>query len=162
MNNTKQIAIIAIIAALPFTAMADYTYTQTHIPQVEPGGIVKVGLGGPYATIEPTTADETHIATTAYVKGAYNDTIIGINDLFFTKQASLYDYDDDADEEVAVESYLVTSVNDVSRLGQLVSGMAVKNAIADVNTTISNKRVEIYTTWDDDTAKQQVAFVNAQ
>ena len=38
----------------------------------------------------------------------------------------------------------------------------VQSDVSSVQTALNNKRVEIYTTWDDDTAKQQVAFVNAQ
>lgn len=82
----KQIASIAIIAALPFTANANFEmgnydiHYVTSPASVETNGIATlVDDDAPYATAELTADDETHIATTAYVKGAYNDAIAAIN-----------------------------------------------------------------------------------
>ena len=43
----------------------------------------------PYVTVTPSTADESHIATTAYVKGAYNDAIAAVNKVDSDKQGKL-------------------------------------------------------------------------
>lgn len=72
----KIILSIAIIVALPFVVMAD--------PQVGPaeysGNNPVVATGdAPYATAEITNDDKTNIASTAYVKDAYNDTIAAVN-----------------------------------------------------------------------------------
>ncbi len=138
--------------------MADYQ-TVAGPAKVPYNGTIKIATGIPaYATIDPTQDDETHIATTAYVKGAYNDVIVAINRVQRdADNAQLYiDYDGDMSDVEPADQYILTSLDGLaSDSTRLVTGGAVKTAL-------EAKRVEIWTTWDDDTAKQQVAFVNAQ
>ncbi len=88
----KRIASIAIIAALPFAATAEQTIVTTQTPAAvgANGTVKKAATTGPYVTNEPTVADQTHIATTAYVKGAYNDAIAAVNKVNDSKQDQLY------------------------------------------------------------------------
>ena len=160
---------LAVIATLPLTAHADITYVQTDTPAfVGKSGTANIATDTPpYEIAEITNDDATHIASTAYVKGAYNDAIAGMNkayDIFQyyidTKQPSLY-YMNNGNRH-NIDTQIQKDLANVTNDDQLVNGMAVKNAINGVSSELGNKRVEIYTTWDDDTAKQQVAFVNAQ
>ena len=171
--HTKRIAIIAIIAALPFTAMAgyfeeayNYTYTNVQTPaQVPDNGTVKQApRERAYQTSEPTVADQTHIATTAYVKGAYNDTIAAINAVAHDvseRQSLIITMVDN--EIIGIDNHTVqpddVASGDLSNLsnGQIMTAAAVGTAI---DSFVGNKRVEIYTTWDTND-KTQVAFVNA-
>lgn len=106
------------MATLPFGAMAE--------GQIGPDGNLEYGQAvrasqDPYYDVATIGEyDDQHIATTAYVKGAYNDTIAAINTLNGIVEKK---YDDliDAAGFIAEE-------------------------------VVSNQRVRIYTTWDDDTA----------
>lgn len=149
---------IAIIAVLPFDARAS---TSAII----------------------TNDDKQHIATTAYVKGAYNEAFENIalveSSVNYITDVSLWEKQDklvwsDPEGEVDdmdLDTSILTSVDDAEYPNQLVSGLGVKNAIDDVNdaimavdTKIDNKRVKIYTTWDNDTdaATTLVPFATAQ
>ncbi len=92
MRANKIILSMAVAAALPFTANATQTIVQTQTPAAvgANGTVKKAATGGPYVTNEPTAADQTHIATTAYVKGAYNDAIAAVNKVDDSKQDKLY------------------------------------------------------------------------
>ena len=92
MKNTKQTLLsIAIIAALPFNANATGpAYYSGNSP-------VMASTTGPYQTATIGEHDDEHIATTAYVKGAYNDTIAAVNRLrgdTSEKQDQLFTGDD--------------------------------------------------------------------
>ncbi len=170
MKATKTLLSIAVIAALPITTMAEINYVGSQTPAYvgNNGLAIMTTSGGPYATIEPTAADESHIASTAYVKGAYNDTIAAINYVDFQvqkKQEQLGLYDSEDEETIGYMLQDVqSSLNDVDNVFQLVNGMAVKNAVNAVDTKIDNQRVTIYTTWDDDSANatMQVELSTAQ
>ena len=103
MKNTKNTLLsIAIIAALPFTANADYTYNYVNAPaRVGYNGTVNITNGpGPYQTATIGEHDDEHIATTAYVKGAYNDAIAAVNRVISDtsdKQDQLFLGDDPTD-----------------------------------------------------------------
>ena len=102
---------LLIITVLPFTAYAvgpatDYSDNPV-IADDDPY----------YATAEVTVADQGHIATTAYVKGAYNDTIAAVNN---------------------VNAY-------VESIDEKLNGY--QGEVHDLSTTVDNKRVQIYTTW---------------
>ena len=82
MKNTKiTLLSIAIIAALPFAANATQTIVETNTPAAvgANGTVKKAAATGPYQTATIGEHDDEHIATTAYVKGAYNDAIAAVN-----------------------------------------------------------------------------------
>ena len=54
------------------------------------GTVKKAAASGPYQTATIGEHDDEHIATTAYVKGAYNDSIRAVNKLDSDKQDTLY------------------------------------------------------------------------
>ena len=89
--NIKQIASIAIIAALPFAANAAQTIVTTNTPAAvgANGTVNRAATSGPYQTATIGEHDDEHIATTAYVKGAYNDAIAAVNKVDDDKQAKL-------------------------------------------------------------------------
>ena len=64
---------LLLIAVLPFTAYAVGPASD------ESDNPVIADDGAPYVTTTITDNDRGHIATTAYVKGAYNDTIAAVN-----------------------------------------------------------------------------------
>lgn len=80
--KTKSILSIAIIAALPITVNAQnisgamYT-APTAADTNHPAPTTQANA--PYGRIDIDTADQEHIATTAYVKGAYNSAIAAVN-----------------------------------------------------------------------------------
>ena len=192
--NTKQILSLAILATLPFTAHA----TDPVGPAAGPanGTPVIATASAPYVTQTPTADDATHIASTAYVKGAYNDAIAAVNKVDADKQDQLMNMESTPNpisNNVASSNSLGTSMEIVG--SEIVrQGMVGENASneithmkqwmesklgADLDTIlptletvnellrgagdkIGKKRVEIYTTWENDNAKQQVAFVDAR
>ncbi len=89
--NIKQIASIAIIAALPFAANAAQTIVTTQTPAAVGvnGTVNQAATSGPYQTATIGEHDDEHIATTAYVKGAYNDAMAAVNKVDDDKQVKL-------------------------------------------------------------------------
>ena len=85
MKTKTAILSIAIIAALPFNANA------TGPAQYSGNSPVMASTTGPYQTATIGEHDDEHIATTAYVKGAYNDTIAAVNKVDSEKQVKLKD-----------------------------------------------------------------------
>ena len=75
----KKILSLAIIAALPFAANAANTTIEIDTPVPADEEAMVAGNIGPYQTAEIGEHDGEHIASTAYVKGAYNDAIAAIN-----------------------------------------------------------------------------------
>ena len=193
---------IAIMATLPLTAHAD-PVGPAAVPAN--GTAVVATANAPYVTQTPTAADATHIASTAYVKGAYNDAIAAVNKVANTvdgKQAQLVNVDSDKamykkvlggtmglgrafvtvgdNEYAAIKEQMAWDLSDgasrnpdetlistgttfqiVREAGRYLDGK-IDSSVSGVQTALNNKRVEIYTTWENDNAKQQVAFVNAQ
>lgn len=127
--KTKTLIPLAIMLALPITAMADITPVRDgdHVPLSD--------YQAPYVITTIGNDDTEHIATTAYVKGAYNDAIIAVN----TAHQELYNY--------------MSGVQDET--------MALFRVFDD---KMDEKRVTIYTTWDDDSANAttQIALSSAQ
>lgn len=82
MKTKSTLLSIAIIAALPFTANAEnisgnmYT-APAHYDSNHPAPTTNVGPS--YGRVNIDTDDQEHIATTAYVKGAYNSAIAAVN-----------------------------------------------------------------------------------
>ena len=200
MKATKTLLSIAVIAALPFTAMAEnisgamYT-APTAANTTHPAPTTDANA--PYGRIDIDTADQEHIATTAYVKGAYNSAIAAVNKVDSNKQEKLID--PDTGNNISPELFSTIIVSDMSvqfsdpsyYSSDLVSGLnsykqatgndafntlitaggaligmkemtnGLNNSIED---KISNQRVTIYTTWDDDSANAttQVTLSSAQ
>ena len=184
---------IAIMAALPFGAHAD-PVGPAAVPAN--GTAVVATANAPYVTQTPTAADATHIASTAYVKGAYNDAIAAVNKVANTvdgKQAQLVNEDNNhamynkvlGSANLATHGRTSLALNDIDYVELknliamnysngtlhnldeiLISTGGVLDIVREVGRELKydtdNKRVEIYTTWENDNAKQQVAFVNAQ
>ena len=160
MKTKTAILSVAIIAALPFTAMADW------VGPAEYDGERPVVAHGepPYETATISEHDDEHIATTAYVKGAYNDAIAAINRLDDTKQT-------------------VIASSGGHEVGQMFDRLEAEELFHDADITqpewsflentvlstaavfdrIKSQRVNIYTTWGDDTttATTQVALDTA-
>ncbi len=147
--KTTTLILSAIIVALPLSARSDYTYQIVNNPRKASNGdtvVISNSVTGMYLTEEPTVADETHIATTAYVKGAYNATIAAINTLRNRTQDRLQVYDENDDMDL-VDPSVYYSFDDIGSSDQLISGLGIKNAL-------NAQRIRIYTTWDtNDTTK---------
>ena len=188
--KTTTLILSAMIATLPAAGNAagllwdsedDYNYTYTNVQRpavvARNGNVTQAQREKAYQTSEPTAADQTHIATTAYVKGAYNDTIAAINavahdvdDLNATKQNTMtafvngveYGVDDTVMNEDEFAGR-IAAADFVNAEAKLVTGKAVADALADRDTALANKRVKIYTTWDDDrdSATTEVSLVTA-
>ncbi len=99
--TTRNLLTIAIMLALPFGAMAENIsgamYTAPSVADTNHPAPT-TGAGAPYGRVNIDTADQDHIATTAYVKGAYNSAIAAVNkvgDITNTKQAQLTNADGD-------------------------------------------------------------------
>ena len=176
--NTKKLLSIAILAILPFGANAAYTYNDVNRPALvaNNGTVIYTTVPGVYATADIENADSEHIASTAYVKGAYNDTIAAINRIEMQleqRQGLLADSNGNAVIDMydlaTLEDDLVNLMDESEQPDQhLVSfnGIVwlVNQAKDEVNNNISDKRVTIYTTWEDDSANAttQVELSTAQ
>ena len=161
--NIKKLLSIAVIAALPFGANAENisgamyaapTRADTNHPAPTTNAYA------PYGRIDIDTADQDHVASTAYVKGAYNSAIAAINKVDSAKQTQLYLTDTVAPVGgwVLEDTDFLEVLTEEDRAGWLMSGGAIVNTI---DYKLNNQRVEVYTNWDDDTDKTEVAFVVA-
>ena len=103
MKTTKTILTLAIIAALPFAAHATDPVVAVGPAHASSNPVVATA-NAPYVTVTPTQADESHIATTAYVKGAYNDAIAAVNNVANNVSALTNEMDDKQDKLMNMES----------------------------------------------------------
>ena len=93
--KTKTIFSIALIATLPLTAMADNPVVSVGPAAVPSNGTAVIATANPpYQTLTPTNDDKSHIASTAYVKGAYNDSIAAVNKVAHHLEANYADLDE--------------------------------------------------------------------
>ena len=146
---------MAVIATLPFSANAGYRYNDVTAPvRVPNNGTVQrtIYYTEPYATVAIEEDDDEHIASTAYVKGAYNDTIAGLNG----RQPALSNTgtgDAMGSDVYGIEDFMSMIDDEDNELleQRLISGAAVIAGI-------KSQRVEVYTNWDDDDATTDVAF----
>lgn len=172
--NIKRIGLLAIIATLPFGANA----TEPHIGPDgnwdEDSTDVELATDEPYyKKIEISNDDAEHIATTAYVKGAYNDTLAAINQVVFVSgnayQPMLQKQSPQGEvplglnyvvgKQIFMEDYTTyrdDAINDYAWDESLVTAAAVAKLV-------NMQRVKIYTTWDDDrdSATTEVSFITA-
>ena len=160
--TTKIPLLFAIIATLPFEVWADVHIGPIGNMMTNDNPVIATDFPY-YATVDIDSHDDEHIASTAYVKGAYNDTIAAMNKLNAYTQPQMFVLDPDTGDEVPVGS-LVSSSIDQGDFTDLITVVGVANAIDEVNDTIASKRVTIYTTWDDDSANAttQVELSTAQ
>ena len=139
MKKILGVSLIAMLAVSPMMAMADTTPTH------DDNGPVATAAPK-YATVSATASS--NIASTSYVKGAYNAAIKAVNktyadlssaisDVSSAKMDKLYTEGDPATE---ISSTVLNTVRDVESASSanLVTEMAVAGAIGGVNTTISN------------------------
>lgn len=167
--KTKTLILSAIIAALPFSVMAENIQGAMYVAPSSADNdhpAPTANSNTPYGRVNIDTSDQEHIATTAYVKGAYNSAIGGVNhlgvvveDLVDTlseiKQDQLVNEEsgDEISNEVIDAEFMVKYImenipqfeeSDWNQFEQrLVSASGVAAAI-------SSQGVKIYTTWDDD------------
>lgn len=161
--TTKTPLLIVLIALAPITARADYTYTFTNTPAsvANNGNVTRADYSAPYQIATIGDDDDEHIATTAYVKGAYNDTIAAINTINETKQLllSLSDSGAPASGYVVQSAQFMEPIED-PEFGDTI--LMTATAVADtIDYKLDNKRVEIYTTWDDDDEVAEVPLITA-
>ena len=131
--KTKTLLSIAIIAALPFAANATQTIVETNTPAAvgANGTVNRAATSGPYQTATIGEHDDEHIATTAYVKGAYNDAIAAVNkvDAILGAKQDFLRIIDEKGEKVPIYPDVLQSLDDVILPTDLVNGFAVKNAL---------------------------------
>ena len=161
-HTQKTLLSIAIIASLPFTANATQTIVETNTPAAvgANGTVNRAATSGPYQTATIGEHDDEHIATTAYVKGAYNDAIAAVNKVDDNKQdklvvaatgdlivANVLDglAGDDIIRQVIASDVSDAAFQDVSLVNMLLSAEGV---IAATKRLYQLERVEIYTTWN--------------
>ncbi len=169
--KTKTLLSIAIMAALPLNVMAanisGAMYTAPSAANNDhPAPTTQAAA--PFGRIDIDTADQEHIATTAYVKGAYNSAIAAVNKVNSEKQGQLLTMDDSEIIQRFVRGYIGDALVDYvfgdeedreaflrkdEFRKSLASEQAVAMGIADV---VDNQRVTVYTTWDNDNATMPV------
>ena len=176
----KQILTTAIIAALPMTAIAGNISGAMYIAPTTADTnhpAPTTNAAAPYGRVDIDTADQDHIASTAYVKGAYNSAIAAVNavdDVLqnvsrFVNEEIESGINDKQDRLVNVdtEGYIINSVLGAEGFLEYVydEGDGPSNpdivlaTAAAIRTGIKSQRAEVWTTWEDDSAKTEVAFV---
>ena len=159
--TTKTILTMAIIAALPIAAHAEnisgamYTAPAT-VDTNHPAPTTNDSA--PYGRVNIDTADQEHIATTAYVKGAYNSAIAAVNKLNEEKSARLINSSADVlvDHDVMNAAGFIDLIADDDLYEDtIVSAAAVA---AGIDYKLNHQPVKIYTTWDNDNATTSVTL----
>jgi len=152
----KKVLSITFMLLLPFGAMADVGPAEF----TGNGAPVIADNIPPYATVEITNDDMAHIASTAYVKGAYNDTIAAMNAI------------GSAVDELADRP----STQLIDSNGQTINSANVRGVMADFSSrgngennnivtygglkeTLRYTRVPLYTTWGADNISSDVGLL---
>ena len=174
MKTKSTLLSIAIIAALPFTANAENISGDMYVAPQEadanhPAPTTNTDVGAHFGRINIDVADQEHVATTAYVKGAYNSAIAAVNAISDAKQDLLYNNQTGA--VMSGGAWGTEVVDDM--LSDMDAGTMLQGTLsmldtgyisaAGVLTGIKSQRVKIYTTWGNDTsaATAEVPFVTA-
>ena len=163
--NKKYLIPLAIIAVLPFGATAENISGAMYAAPATANNdhpAPTTSAGGPYGRIDIDTTDQDHIASTAYVKGAYNSAIAAVN----MKQNLLMHGITDAPITQHVFGYedflsVLTRPGDWETGESLEYGDVTLVSGAAVKAGIKSQRVEVYTSWDDDTDKTEVPLITA-
>ena len=159
---------------LPFVANATNISGDMYVAPQEadanhPAPTTNAALGDHFGRINIDVADQEHVATTAYVKGAYNSAIAAVNAIIDAKQDLLYN--NNTGEIMGRGTWGAEVVDDM--LSDMDAGTMSQNdwsqldtgyiSAAGVLTGIKSQRVKIYTTWGNDTsaATAEVPFVTA-
>ena len=186
--NKKRIVSLAIWLALPFAANATDPVVAVGPAHASSNAVIATA-SAPYVTVTPSTADESHIATTAYVKGAYNDAIAAVNNVAGDVTTLTNNMDDKQDklESEYTSDEMNTTVAGADTMSDIIAGYlsgtngsgdlsnaaytnlnnttlaSVGGVYAALSQTLSMEGVEIYTTWDDDSANAttQVSLTSA-
>ena len=157
----KTLLSLAFIALVPFGAWADwtangFTYHPVETPAVVPygGTIVMTGVGGAYQTVTIDDDDDEHIASTAYVKGAYNDVIAAVN------TNALYTWGGEpVNSGVLADPGDFIDIIDEGETSNYYETLASLHAVAGaIDYKLNHQPVKIYTSWDDDTAATSVTL----
>ena len=176
--KTNKIISLAIFALLPIAGNAEnisgamYT-APTAADTNHPAPTTQADA--PYGRANIDTADQEHIATTAYVKGAYNSAIAAVNKLNSNVSTGLQDVMDElagyVNQNVQdIRDDMADKVSSTDFNNELDGAMAAleenainyaDNAEQGAKDYTDAKRVEIYTTWDDDDTAE-VALITAQ
>ncbi len=152
--KTKSLILLTTIITLPWTAHA--TDPSVGPAQYSGNSPVIATAYGPYQTASIGEHDDEHIATTAYVKGAYNDTIAAVNKVNNEKQQKMIVHGTGE----AVDSNIIGVAEAISawesgeyyeHIGdnQILSAQATHSvANMEAHAAIQGYNVKIYTTWD--------------
>ncbi len=172
--KTKFLLPFAIIAALPFAANATNISGDMYVaPQIadenHPAPYEDIGSDTTFGRVNIDTADQGHIATTAYVKGAYNTAIAAVNEMVIGKQDKLYNGNTGAEVNGVFGAAVIGDTLHDADMGSISNSWrsyleaSLPSTMAVVD-GIKSQRVRIYTTWDDDTATATtlVPFETAQ
>ena len=118
----------------------------------------------PFGRIDIDTADQDHIATTAYVKGAYNSAIAAVNKVNSEKQDKFNGvYDKNAGQQIVGDYFGASNYGELESFFDSLSDNTVlttDGTIAAIGEAVNLQRVLVYTTWDDDSAKIGVPLAN--
>ena len=125
MKKLLGVSIVAMLAVMPMMA---------HAAGIAPTAATT--SSDPYLGVNVATTDQGHIASTAYVKGAYNAAIGAVNDLSTKKQDNLKN---SAEGHAAITGFVQTSVraNGTADDTSLVTEKAVRDAIDAVSSSVS-------------------------
>ena len=122
MTTTKTILTMAVIAALPFRATAEnisgamYTAPAT----ADTNHPAPTTSAGPlYGRVNIDTADQEHIATTAYVKGAYNSAIAAVNKVNDTLSSLNSFVNNDIEDEIAGKQDMLVDMQGLEMSGEV-------------------------------------------
>ena len=178
--KTTTLILSAIIATLPFVGRAENISGAMYVAPARATNLTPAPTTSAYPAfgrINIDTDDQEHIATTAYVKGAYNSAIAAVNRSYDLQNERLDDKQQqlrntDTSEDINNVVFGIASVDtmlsaiDEGNMSQqdLDQLQITLISTAGVITGIKSQRAEIYTTWgvDDGTATTLVPFVTAQ
>ncbi len=175
--NTKRIVLSAIIAALPFSAMAENISGAMYVAPAAETNLTPAPTTNayfPYGRINIDTDDQEHIATTAYVKGAYNSAIAAVNKTtenvlgYVNDELDGLNYELDGKQDRLltisnndpIDTYVLDEFEFNAGIQDLVGGVGLSGTVADdalvtakavvtgMQTYVNSKTVPIYTTWD--------------
>lgn len=161
--NTKTILPIAIMLSLPLMANAanisgDMYTAPAAADTNHPAPTTNVPA--PYGRANIDTTDQEHIATTAYVKGAYNSAIAAVNKVnnekvsFDTFESTMQGFDDHIGLIQGDIQNIQENKVDAEYVGGAIDNIAtsIYDSLDSLGGYLNSKRVTIYTTWNDDSA----------
>ena len=121
------VVFIGLVLIAPVAVLADPTQYVDPLTATEQNPATTSANSPKYQSVTVSSNDENHIASTAYIKGAYNSAIAAVNKVYGVKQDTLYTDSNNPSSAGTVRQSVASGTS-----GAVVTGVTASDGIVTV------------------------------